>query len=41
LWCAENRLVGRSTGDQLVVADADFETEHLQDVMTVANLDGE
>jgi predicted nucleic acid-binding protein len=31
----------RSTGDELVVADADFETEHLQDVMTVTNLAGE
>jgi predicted nucleic acid-binding protein len=28
----------RSTGAELVVADADFETEHLQDVMTVTNL---
>lgn len=28
----------RSTGDELVVADGDFETEPLQDVMTVTNL---
>lgn len=28
----------RSTGDELVVADADFETEALTDVMTVTNL---
>ncbi|MFD1585867.1 PIN domain-containing protein [Halorientalis brevis] len=28
----------RSTGDELVVTDADFETEHLQDVLTVTNL---
>lgn len=28
----------RSTGDELVVADADFETDRLQDVLTVTNL---
>ncbi|WP_336001949.1 PIN domain-containing protein [Halorientalis halophila] len=28
----------RSTGDELVVADADFETEHLTDRMPVTNL---
>jgi predicted nucleic acid-binding protein len=28
----------RSTGAELVVADSDFETEHLQDVMVVTNL---
>jgi predicted nucleic acid-binding protein len=28
----------RSTGDELVVADKDFETEHLTDLMTVTNL---
>lgn len=28
----------RSTGDELVVADSDFETEHLQDLMYVTNL---
>lgn len=28
----------RSTGDELVVSDADFETDHLGDVMTVTNL---
>jgi len=28
----------RSTGDKLVVADADFETSALQDVMAVTNL---
>lgn len=28
----------RSTGDEYVVADSDFETEPLQDVMTVTNL---
>jgi len=28
----------RSTGDELVVADSDFETEALTDVMTVTNL---
>jgi predicted nucleic acid-binding protein len=28
----------RSTGAELVVADTDFETEHLQDRMTVTNL---
>jgi len=30
----------RSTGDELVVADSDFETAELADVMTVTNLDG-
>jgi len=29
----------RSTGAELVVADSDFETEHLRDLMTVTNLD--
>ena len=28
----------RSTGAELVVADSDFETEHLTDLMTVTNL---
>lgn len=28
-----------STGAELVVADSDFETEHLRDLMTVTNLD--
>lgn len=28
----------RSTGDELVVADADFETDHLADLLTVTNL---
>jgi predicted nucleic acid-binding protein len=28
----------RSTGDELVVADADFQTDVLEDVMTVTNL---
>ncbi|MFB6142885.1 MAG: PIN domain-containing protein [Halorientalis sp.] len=28
----------RSTGDELVVADADFETASLDDIMTVTNL---
>lgn len=28
----------RSTGDELVVADSDFETGELADVMTVTNL---
>ncbi|MHB9288039.1 PIN domain-containing protein [Halobacteriales archaeon Cl-PHB] len=38
---ARDRLIAataRSTGDELVVADADFETRHLTDVMTVTNL---
>jgi predicted nucleic acid-binding protein len=30
----------RSTGDEFVVADADFETETLEDHMTVTNLQG-
>jgi hypothetical protein len=38
LWCAENRLVGRSSGDELVVADSDFETGRLEDLITVPNL---
>jgi len=38
LWCAENRLVGLSSGDELVVADSDFETKHLTDLLTVRNL---
>jgi len=29
----------RSTGAELVVADSDFETEQLRDLMTVTNLD--
>lgn len=28
----------RSTGDELLVADSDFETTHLEDVMTVTDL---
>jgi len=28
----------RTTGSELVVADSDFETEHLTDLMTVTNL---
>lgn len=28
----------RTTGDELIVADSDFETDLLQDVMTVTNL---
>ena len=31
----------RSTGAELVVADSDFETEHLRDLMTVTNLSPE
>jgi hypothetical protein len=31
----------RSTGDEYVVADSDFETESLEDVMVVTNLHGE
>jgi predicted nucleic acid-binding protein len=31
----------RSTGDELVVADADFETEHLASLLTVRNLAAE
>jgi len=31
----------RSTGDELVVADSDFETEVLEDVMQVTNLGGD
>jgi predicted nucleic acid-binding protein len=31
----------RSTGAELVVADSDFETEHLTDLMTVTNLASE
>ena len=31
----------RSTGDEYVVADSDFETAPLEDVMDVTNLDGE
>jgi predicted nucleic acid-binding protein len=30
----------RSTGDELVVADSDFQTEPLEDKMTVTNLKG-
>jgi len=30
--------MARSTGAELVVADSDFETEHLTDLMTVTNL---
>ena len=30
----------RSTGAELVVADSDFETEHLTDLLTVTNLSG-
>lgn len=30
----------RSTGDHLVVADSDFETDVLESAMTVTNLDG-
>lgn len=30
----------RSTGDEYVVADSDFETESLEDVMEVTNLQG-
>ena len=29
----------RTTGAELVVADSDFETDHLRDLMTVTNLD--
>jgi hypothetical protein len=31
----------RSTGDEYVVADSDFETEPLEDVMEVANLEND
>lgn len=31
----------RSTGDEYVVADSDFETEPLEDVMDITNLRGE
>jgi len=31
----------RSTGAELVVVDSDFETEYLQDLMAVTNLNGE
>ncbi|WP_251343103.1 PIN domain-containing protein [Haloplanus halophilus] len=31
----------RSTGDELIVADSDFETRHLSDVMDVTNLRAE
>jgi predicted nucleic acid-binding protein len=31
----------RSTGDEYVVADSDFETASLENVMNVTNLDGE
>lgn len=31
----------RTTGAELVVADSDFETEHLRDLMTVTKLDTE
>jgi len=31
----------RSTGDELVVSDRDFETRLLEDVMTVTNLRAE
>jgi predicted nucleic acid-binding protein len=31
----------RSTGAELVVADSDFDVEHLRDMMTVTNLDTE
>jgi len=31
----------RTTGAELVVADSDFETEHLRELMTVTNLNAE
>jgi predicted nucleic acid-binding protein len=31
----------RTTGAELVVADSDFETDHLRDLMTVTNLDAD
>ena len=31
----------RSTGDEYVVADSDFETASLENVMDITNLDGE
>mgnify|MGYP005870332781 CR=1 FL=1 len=30
----------RSTGDELIVADGDFETRHLTDLMDITNLRG-
>jgi hypothetical protein len=34
-------VTARSTGDELIVADSDFETRHLSDVMDVTNLRAE